>query len=153
MNKLNTRLNELYTLVNELMDMCPKEDCLTDDWNDVFNDIQNLKTSLNMVTTDDNSLEKLSEVEIVFEAVKTAETNIEMFYENLNNYRNLMVKNTTSVYSDFDDNTVRIYIDGIWIGDMDKCIRLTHHAEDLYENTGFEYVHVEVCINGEWYGK
>ena len=34
-----------------------------------------------------------------------------------------------------------------------SIIRLTRHAEGIYEGTGAEYVHVEVCINGEWYGR
>ena len=34
-----------------------------------------------------------------------------------------------------------------------QLIRLTHHAEELYEGTGLEYVHVEVCINGRWHGR
>lgn len=38
-------------------------------------------------------------------------------------------------------------------GDLDTLIRLTHHAEGLYENTDAEYVHVEVCINGKWHGR
>lgn len=34
-----------------------------------------------------------------------------------------------------------------------EMARLTHHAEGIYEDTEFEYVHVEVCIDGEWYGR
>ena len=37
--------------------------------------------------------------------------------------------------------------------DMDTLIRLTHHAEGLYECTDAEYVHVEVYVNGKWYGR
>ena len=37
--------------------------------------------------------------------------------------------------------------------DMNTLIRLTHHAEGFYEGTSAEYVHVEVCINGKWYGR
>lgn len=36
---------------------------------------------------------------------------------------------------------------------IDDIIRLTHHAEALYEDTHFEYVHVEVCVDGTWYGR
>lgn len=37
--------------------------------------------------------------------------------------------------------------------DVDEVIRLTHHAEGFYDDTNVEYVHVEVCIDGTWYGK
>ena len=33
-----------------------------------------------------------------------------------------------------------------------ELIRLTHHAEAIYEDSKFEYVHVEVCVNGHWFG-
>ena len=32
--------------------------------------------------------------------------------------------------------------------DVDKLIRLTHHAEGIYRDTSAEQVHVEVCIDG-----
>jgi hypothetical protein len=39
----------------------------------------------------------------------------------------------------------------IWKGKIEECkkddfLRLTHHAEGLYEGTGAEYVHVEVSF-------
>lgn len=37
--------------------------------------------------------------------------------------------------------------------DMEGFCRLTHHAEGLYEDTNVEYVHVEVCVNGTWFGR
>lgn len=49
----------------------------------------------------------------------------------------------------------------IWAGktdelsdeDRDDLIRLTHHAEALYEDSNIEHTHVEVCIDGKWYGR
>ena len=46
-----------------------------------------------------------------------------------------------------------------WSGELpeesytEDLIRLTHHAEGIYDETGAEYVHVEVCVDGKWYGK
>lgn len=37
--------------------------------------------------------------------------------------------------------------------DVDHLLRLTHHAEALYEDSNIEYTHVEVCIDGVWYGR
>lgn len=37
--------------------------------------------------------------------------------------------------------------------DMNTLIRLTHHAEGFYECADAEYVHVEVCVDGKWYGR
>ena len=55
-----------------------------------------------------------------------------------------------------DDGSFKI----IWEGTLDvteseinKLIRLTHHAEGFYANTNIEYTHVEVCIDNTWYGK
>ena len=36
--------------------------------------------------------------------------------------------------------------------EKESIIKLTHHAECLYENVDVEHIHVEVCIDGEWYG-
>lgn len=35
--------------------------------------------------------------------------------------------------------------------DRNTLIRLTHHAEGIYEFTRAEYVHVEVCVNDVWF--
>ena len=47
---------------------------------------------------------------------------------------------------EFEDDELSEY-------DMHTLIRLTHHAEGLYECTDSEYVHVEVCVNGKWHGR
>lgn len=53
-----------------------------------------------------------------------------------------------------EDGTLEFTWEGI-IGEksVDDIIRLTHHAEGIYEDTSAEYVHVEVCIDGKWYGR
>lgn len=42
---------------------------------------------------------------------------------------------------------------GTWDGDVEDAVKLTHHAEALYENTSCEYVHVEVQLDDQWYGR
>lgn len=56
----------------------------------------------------------------------------------------------------FDGNIGRVVFNGLVDNSQeskDAIIRLTHHAEGLYENTNAECVHVEVCIGGKWYGR
>ena len=57
-------------------------------------------------------------------------------------------------YEKEQDGMQRFEWDGVLLewGSEDEFIRLTHHAEGLYENTSAEYVHVEVCLDGKWYG-
>lgn len=59
-----------------------------------------------------------------------------------------------SSYRELPNNVYRFN----WIGAVgdeyaDEIIRLTHHAEAIYEETEAEHVHVEVCVDGTWYGK
>ena len=57
-------------------------------------------------------------------------------------------------YHQFEKNGMvefQTIITGNWNGEINDLIRLTHHAEDFYENTDIEYFHVEVCID-KWYG-
>ena len=42
--------------------------------------------------------------------------------------------------------------EGIWGGEPDKFLNLTHHAEGLYENTGICNFHCEVYAEGKWHG-
>lgn len=51
---------------------------------------------------------------------------------------------------DDDILDVSIMFEGIWSGDIDDFIRLTHHADAFYD--AVSDIHCEVCVNDEWYG-
>ena len=98
-------------------------------------------------------------IKILFQAVGTVNTVDDVcnnFYENYPKFStnmeeedykyNKKTKEFTLLWAgDFED-------DELEEDDMDTLIRLTHHAEGFYEMTEAEFVHVEVCVNGEWYG-
>ena len=88
-------------------------------------------------------------VNICFEAQGTEVTMekvLENFAREYPEYSSLEVKETLC-----DKGEIKI----LWIGETEtseeELVRLTHHAEGMYEGTDAEYVNVEVCINGKWY--
>lgn len=57
------------------------------------------------------------------------------------------------IYEKLDNGFMKFEWNGtVKDGGEDEIIRLTHHAEGIYGETSAEYVHVEVCIDGKWYG-
>lgn len=92
---------------------------------------------------------------IKFEAVGSVETVNEVcnnFCENYPEYSSNMEEDDYS----YNEDTGEFML--LWSGEIeedefDNLIRLTHHAEGFYEFTDAEYVHVEVCMDGKWYGR
>lgn len=102
----------------------------------------------------------MKEIKIKFEAVgslDTVDAVCNNFYEGYPKFAANMDE------EDFSHNAKANEFMLLWAGefeddylddrDMDELIRLTHHAEGFYEDTDAEYVHVEVCVNGRWYGR
>lgn len=59
-----------------------------------------------------------------------------------------------SFYENLEGDEVKFTWEGtVEDEDVDGIIRMTHHAEGLYFDTSAEYVHVEVCVDGKWYGR
>ena len=106
-----------------------------------------------------NKMCKSNRAEIVFEAIGTFD-DLHDLYDNLDNeypeFINDFTKEKLEVKNNDDDKMnkyFKCHFYGIWLGDTDDLIRLTHHAEGLYNNTQMEHVHVEVYLNGKWYGR
>ena len=150
---LNKKLQKLYELTKEIKTIAPNME-LRDEWEDVFSCVNDMKTYLDDVVDDDGKIPEIYVVEIIFEAVGT-ENDLSKMYENLNNeYTEFMNDVNREEYKyDKKNKEHHCHFYGLWIGDVNECVRLTHHAEGLYENTKFEFVHVEVCVDGEWYGR
>lgn len=87
-----------------------------------------------------------------------------LIFESFNDDPDIAIQNLTKSYPEFKfdmkdvgvlhvGNKVTITISG-YINKKNKnnMIELIHHAEGIYENTKFECVHVEVFIDGVWYG-
>lgn len=90
--------------------------------------------------------------EIVFEA-QGREDDLSQMYCNLDNeYPEFLNDDIKEKYSK-KGNIHSCHFYGLWKGQKDELVRLTHHAEGLYEDTDFEFVHVEVRCDGTWYGK
>ena len=99
----------------------------------------------------------MKEIKIKFEAVGTVNTVDDIcnnFYENYPEF----AANMEEEEYEYNKKTKEFML--LWVGefdpdedDMNTLIRLTHHAEGFYEDTDAEYVHVEVCVDGKWYGQ
>lgn len=102
----------------------------------------------------------MKELKIKFEAYGTPETANNVYSNFCENYPEFSSNMTEEDYEyNKQENTIMM----LWSGefkegelddnDMDGFYKLTHHAEGLYEDTDAEYVHVEVCEDGKWYGR
>lgn len=56
---------------------------------------------------------------------------------------------------EFDDDFLNQQNEHSLLGytNRDVLVRLTHHAEGFYDQTGANGVHVEVYVNGKWHGR
>lgn len=156
--KLNKDLQKLYELLCEVKSNAPDMD-LSDEWDDVFGGVEDLIDYMDDAGTEDGFVPSINEAEIIFEAVGTSE-DLDDLYNNLDNeypeFKNDFEREELEEKNNDDDKMTKCFkchFYGIWLGDTDELIRLTHHAEGLYDQTGMEYVHVEVCLNGKWYGR
>lgn len=102
----------------------------------------------------------MKEIKIKFEAVGYVDTVDDICNNFYTNYSHFSCEMEEEDY-EFDNETNEFML--LWSGefedneldedDIDTLIRLTHHAEGFYDDTDAEYVHVEVCIDGKWYGR
>lgn len=98
----------------------------------------------------------MNKAKIYFEARGTI-YDIEQVYQNLKQY-DCQLDEThylENVVEDIEDEELydfSICFEGEWNESEEDLLRLTHHAEGLYENTDLENVHCEVFCNREWYG-
>ena len=151
MRELNTKLEELYTLATEISNLAPCVE-FSKEWDELFLSINDVKMCFEKVAVD-GKVPELHEVEIVFEAEGTKEDIAQVKINLEENYK-AFVRNPDKESIVCEGNTFRCTFPGIWTRDIEECIIwLPHHAEGLYENTTCECVHVEVQVDGLWYGK
>ena len=99
----------------------------------------------------------MMEVKIKFEAVGSIDTVNDICNNFCENYPEF----SFNMEKDYKYNTDTKEFMLLWSGEFDELseddmfelIRMTHHAEGFYDDTDAEYVHVEVFVNGKWYGK
>ena len=102
----------------------------------------------------------MKEIKIKFEAVGTTDTVNDVCNNFCEGYPEFSCNMEEEDYK-YNKKTKEFMI--LWSGEfeddelsednMNELIRLTHHAEGFYECTNAEYVHVEVCVDGKWYGR
>jgi hypothetical protein len=160
--KLNEKLQALYDAVKEASETASIiedtfEATVNNDLGYLLCNIGNMLHSFERIGTKDGQVPEIHDVEIIFEA----EGSTQDYHDMLNNM--------ASEYPEFIEDQTRYtcgketgskkgltafkcHFYGLWIGDESECVRLTHHAEGMYENTGLSFVHVEVCIDEEWHG-
>lgn len=105
----------------------------------------------NKITKETNEKDIVN-IKFLFHGYTTSNDDISQLYSNLyTEYNEYKMKEEK--YS-WEDGELLI----LWVGTVEKekfdeeeFIRLTHHAEGLYSNTGIQHVHVEVCIEDKWY--
>lgn len=98
------------------------------------------------------------EVKIKFEAYGTPDTVNGVCNNFCENYPEFSSNMEEEDY-EYNKDTEKFML--LWVGkfddelseeDVEELLRLTHHAEGFYGETDAECVHVEVCVDGKWYG-
>ena len=96
-------------------------------------------------------------VELIFKADSASKKDlVPILLENIPEFE---FNESTDVERNVDGNyDVSIHVKGSIFTDEHGAIetfikKLTHHAEALYEDTDYEFVHVEVCVDGIWFGR
>ncbi len=155
--KLNKDLRKLYKLLWEIKSNKP--DIELDQWENVFGGVEDLIDCMDDACETEEFVPLINEAEIIFEADGTSKDLTDL-YNNLDNeypeFKNDSTRERLKEKKNDDTKMTKhfkCHFYGVWIGDTDEFIRLTHHAEGLYDDTGMEHVHVEVCLNGKWYGR
>lgn len=103
-------------------------------------------------------IEKVSEVIIKYNGVSPNSEEIEKmkdnFVENYSEFADFMYASSTAIdmFGNFEVVWKGFFIN-LSNNDVNELQRLTHHAEGFYEGTEVEYTHIEVFIDGKWYGK
>lgn len=147
---LNEKLQELYRLTKEINNMV---NCNVDNKiGYLLYKIKDLEKSFEYLGINESGVQELHLAEIIFEA-NGSKDDLSQMYCNLDDeYKEFMADKLKEEYF-VEGNRHFCHFYGLWVGDTDELIRLTHHAEGLYENTKFEYIHVEVRVDGKWYGR
>lgn len=134
--------------IKEKVDDYFSEYSVNDEYFELFNAIKELNSAFEDIDVE----EEIHTVEIIFEANGSNE-DLRTMYSNLDEYYTEFTNDNSKEEYVKKDGRHHCHFYGTWVGNIDECRRFTHHAEGLYENTGLEHVHVEVCIDGEWFGR
>lgn len=153
--ELNDKLRMLYDLAMEVNDLIPLEEKCPYKWNEFFEECANLRDAFFNLGTENGIVPDFCEVvpvEIIL-LCSIDNCDIPAICDNFaDNYPEVNVDENS--YEN-DGDMVKFS----WIGSVDSAedaeelMRLTHHAEGIYDGTSAEYVHVEVRIGETWYGK
>lgn len=145
---INEKMQQLYEAASFLNEYDPGD--LPKAYKPVFGKVSDITYDLEKAGTEDGIVPELHEAQIVFQAKGDEDDVSDVASAMISQYAEFEGKANIEVK---DDGNFEIKFDGLWLGETDDLIRMTHHAEALYEGTDCEYVHVEVCADGEWYGR
>lgn len=154
-NILQEKLQKLYNITMEVNEIMPPEEKCSYKWQDFFEECANLRDAFFDIGTEDGIVPDFSEVVPV-------EIVLSCFIDNCD--IPAICANFADNYPEFDVDENSYENDGdmvkfTWTGSVDSSedaealIRLTHHAEGIYDGTSAEHVHVEVSIDGTWHGQ
>lgn len=154
-NILQEKLQKLHDITMEVNELMPPEEKCPHKWLEFFSECANLRDAFFDLGTEDSIVPDFSEVvavEIILSCF-IANCDIPAILDNFaDNYPEINVDENS-----YENNGDMIKF--TWTGSIDAAedaevlIRLTHHAEGIYDGTSAEHVHVEVSINGVWYGQ
>lgn len=156
MATLHEKLQQLYALAEEIDSMAPNVSDDTD-YENLFSNIHDVTDAFKDIGTTDGIVPETHIIELVIVTEGTDDdykdmlNNLDTQYpEFICDYDNEQVDEKHISKSKVEFTA---HFKGLWNGPEEDCARLTHHAEGLYEDTRLENTHVEVCIDGTWYGR
>lgn len=155
-NEFNTKMQQLYELLCDINATAPSKN-LNTAYENLFSSVNDCIEQFNNIGTEDSIVPELHDVEIIV-TTEGSEDDYNQMLDNMNTKYTEFMQNkecytVSKTPTDNDKLDITAHFYGLWSGDRTYCARLTRHAEGFYENTKLEYVHVEVCIDGKWFGK
>lgn len=155
-DRLNKDLQMLYNLLWKISANAVDEE-MPETWEEVFGGVSDLIAYLDEAGTEDGIVPKFHTAEIVFEGDGTEGDLNQMHCALTEEYPEFIYdeRREKCKHKDLGENRARYrcHFYGLWVGNPDSLVRMTHHAEGLYEKTNFENVHVEVRADKKWYGR
>ena len=153
---INEQLKQLDTLLKETRCLTFNVE-LNDDFNKLFHHIHELSKYFDDIKDSNKNIPEIHTAEILFEAngndddLADMQSHLDTEYPEFINDCSKEELNVTPI--DKTQNNYKYHLYGFWIGNTDDLAKLTHHAEAFYDENNFENVHVEVCIDDEWFGR
>ena len=145
-NKTENLIHDINNLrANEWLDELTKK--LSEEELIAFKKFCNLPINIKMYVSGEGSNDDIDDMANNFYEYYTLSN-----YMEETDYKEKRIKNRRKSFNVIYEGEIQPSDINDFDNTINNFIKMTHHAEGLYENTNLEYIHVEICIDDKWYG-